>query len=338
MARSILGRSSRADLRNLQPRRIALIACHWIGDTFWATQVVEPLRRRFPNCELTAITKPFAGDLWHGLIPPQRVVAAPEVVSDRHRETVRWGAILRRAKALRGQRFDLAIDLTGNRYSALLVFRMRPRRSIGFDGGEIGWLYSHRVGDAERPGRHLSERPFRVIEPLLAGTPEPFAYRLPLRPPEPTCPAAEVRSRLGIGNRGYYVLAPGAGWPAKQSPPAMFAEAGRRLGGAAAVVLTGSQSELELCRSVAQAIGEALLVVGRPVGEVVALLSEAAGVLCNDSGVGHLAAALNRPTAAVFTTATNPQMCRPLGPDDLAKVFTRDDSIDDIVAHLVAVR
>jgi ADP-heptose:LPS heptosyltransferase len=323
------------DWARLPARRVALIACHWIGDTFWAAQVVPAVERRFPGAELFAITKPASADLWNGLLPPERVLLAPQVVSDRRRERFHWGALRGRAEELRQVAPDLVIDLTGNRYSAALAYWLRPSASLGFDGGEVGWLYSHRVPGAERPGRHLSERPFRVIEPLLAGAAEPFAYRLPFRPPLPTCPACEVREEIGIAGEAYFVLAPGAGWPAKQWPPERFRQAGAALAREGAVVVVGSAAEGPLCRRVAEGIPGGRVLAGRPIGRVAALLAEARGVLSNDSGIAHLAAAMGRRTAAVFTGATDPATCRPLGREPAVHIFRAGDPPESIVAHLL---
>ena len=248
------------------------------------------------------------------------------------------------------------IDLTGNRYSAWFTYLLRPGGSVGFDGGELGWLYSLRVAQAERPGRHLSERPFRVIEPLLAATDwppeatakegEPLAYRLPLRPPSPTCTVSDIRSHLNMTGQQYFVLAPGAGWPDKRWPAEKFIEAGAKLAELPCragmpdlptgrpVVVVGAHAEEDLCRQVSAGIPGSHVCTGRPIGQVIALLSRALGVLSNDSGIAHLAAALGRPTAAVFTGATDPQLCRPLGDPEAVKVFQASAPVETIVAHL----
>jgi heptosyltransferase-1 len=330
------GYFARRDWATLPAGRIALVACHWIGDTFWACQVVPALQRRFPGAELFAICKPATADLWNGLVDPRRVLPAPQVVSDRRRERPCLGAIRRRARELRPLAFDLVIDLTGNRYSAAFTYWLRPAASLGFDGDEIGWLYSRRVGRALRPAHHLSERPFRVIEPLLAASANPFALCLPLRPPLATCPPRDVLAELDIPDRPYFVLAPGAGWPAKQWPAEKFVQAGAALASDGAVVVVGSAQEESLCRQVAAAIPGAKTFTGAPIGRVVALLSEAAGVLANDSGVAHLSAALGRRTAAVFTGATDERICRPLGPDDAARTFRHTDDVNAIFRHLLS--
>ena len=74
------------DLKRLGAGKIALVACHWLGDTFWASQVVPALARRFPHSLIYAITKSHSIDLWAGLVSPERVIRGDEVLSDRHRE------------------------------------------------------------------------------------------------------------------------------------------------------------------------------------------------------------------------------------------------------------
>ena len=175
-----------------------------------------------------------------------------------------------------------------------------------------------------------------MIEPLLAGAAESFAYALPLRPPTPTCPPREVRQELGLGDRPYFVLAPGAGWRAKEWPAERFIQAGASLAERGAVVVVGSAAEENLCRRVALGVPGAKAFVGQPIGRVVALLAEAGGTLSNDSGIAHLSAALGRRTSAVFTGETDPQTCRPLGPPDVARVFLYTDDVPRIVAHLIS--
>jgi ADP-heptose:LPS heptosyltransferase len=302
-----------ADDPPVEPRRIALIACHWIGDTLWATQIVPPLATRWPDAEITAITKPACVDLWRSFVPMDRVIAVPEIVSDRRRERVDWTALRRRAADLRDRAFDLVVDLTGNRYSARFAFALRPAWGIGFDGNELGWLYSRNVEDAERPGRHLSERPLRVVEPLIGAFQPPAT----ITPPEPLREFAAVCAELGLDPaRPVAVIAPGAGWAAKEWPAERFAAVVERIAAVGRqVVAVGSRSQQALCKQSLAALpaDERVVLCGRPIGEVCGLLSGAESVVGNDSGLGHLAAAYARRTVVVFTGETDPALCRPLG-------------------------
>lgn len=327
------GYFGRFDWPAIQPLRVVLIACHWIGDTFWASQVMPVLTQRFAGAQFRVITKPHSLDLWRGMVDSQHLIGAPQVVSDRRREVVDWAALCRLANDLRPWRSDLVIDLTGNRYSAIFTYLLGAKCSIGFDGGEFGWLYSHRVRHAHRIGQHLSERPFRVIEPLLGGTSEPFAYHLPLRPPPAACPADSVLAPLDMLDKPFVIIAPGAGWAAKQWPVEHFVAAGAELVRAGiASVVCGSAGEVSLCRRASAGIAGSRVLAGESIGRVVAAISHSRGMLGNDSGLAHLAAALGKPTAAVFTGQTNPKLCRPLGP--IVHVFHKHDRPEEVAKWL----
>ena len=315
------------------PRRIVVVACHWIGDTFWASQVVPLLARAWPECEITVVTKPQTVDLWNGLVAADRIVTAPEVTSDRRRERATWSGLFRKAAGLRMHSFDVALDLTGNRYSALFTFLTRPGWSLGFEGGELGWLYSRNVHDADRPGAHLSERPFRVVEPLLGRLELPEQ----LQPPEPTKSFQDVCGEIGLDAlQPVAVLAPGAGWPEKQWPKEHFADVARQLArGGMQVITLGAASEAALSREV-MGVGGAVM-AGGPLGEACGLLSGAAAVVGNDSGVLHLAAPFGRRIVAIFTGATDPRRCAPRGRDVVVlDVSAGDVAPSDVVRAVFA--
>ncbi len=325
-----------ADPAALDADRIAILACHWIGDTYWAMQVMPALRRRFPDREFTVLAKPHCLDLWAGHIRPQRRIALPEVISDRRRERTSWKAIAAAAQRLREMNFDLVIDLTGNRYSAAFAFLLRPKCSVGFGGDELGWLHSHNIRDAQRPGRHLSERPFRVIAPLLGGE---FAYSRPLLGPQTDHDPRQVLREMGLWRLPYYVLAPGAGWAAKQWPAGKFHALAMALAQTGvAVVVAGSAAEAPLCAAVADGVWGATVITGEPLGKIVPLIQAARGVAGNDSGIVHLAAGSGVPTAAIFTGATDPAICGPLGPEGLVQVMPEDVAPEAVRDFLLTPR
>ena len=225
--------------------RVLLVCGHWIGDTLWASQVVADLNSSFPAMELHVACKAHGAVFFRDRPGSEFVHLCPELISDRTRETVDMAALDACAARLKALGFEGVIDLTGNRYSARLTSRIGARWTLGFDGDELGFLYGKRVRNAERPGAHHSERPFRVIE-ALTGHFEP--------PPVPALPNARgelseaLRGWSGIADdSGLVVVAPGAGWPAKQWSESHFRELVRRLvAGGLSVAVTGSAAEAEL--------------------------------------------------------------------------------------------
>ena len=79
------------------------------------------------------------------------------------------------------------------------------------------------------------------------------------------------------------------------------------------VVLTGSASEWELAETIAHSMKTpAVNLAGKTsLGALAALLSEAQFLVCNDTGVSHLAAALRVPSVVVFS-GSDPQRWAPL--------------------------
>lgn len=326
------------------PGSIALIACHWIGDTLWAAQVVPALRSAWPEAEITVLTKARALDVWSGFVAADGLLAAPEITSDRHRERTDLPGLLRRAAALRGRRFDLVVDLTGTRYSALFAFLLRPRWSLGLAGDELDWLYSCRDAGAVETG-HARERPFRLVARVIPYLTVPAK----VIPPRPSRRYAEACVEAGLDpEQPLAVLAPGAGWPEKRWPEMIFVEVASGLASAGIqVAIVGAAGERELCARIQAAAGAARaapvrkamravpaaaaderppvglrdggiggrveVVTGLPLGTMCGLLSGAAAVIGHDSGIAHLAAAYDRPVLALLATGADPAYCAPIG-------------------------
>lgn len=113
------------------------------------------------------------------------------------------------------------------------------------------------------------------------------------------------------------VVAPGARYgPAKRYPAERFATAARGLAGrlGVRVALVGSAADAGDTAAVRAGVPDAVDLAGRTdLATLLGILSLASGVLSNDSGVMHLAAALGTPVVGVFGS-TNPTWTRPRGP------------------------
>jgi heptosyltransferase-2 len=127
-----------------------------------------------------------------------------------------------------------------------------------------------------------------------------------------------ARERLaGLSSGPYAVLSPGARYgPAKRWGVARFAEAARRLSesGNLPTVVVGEESDAPLCRRLAEVLGPGTVdLAGKTnLAELAGVLAGATGVIANDSGTAHLAAALGRPTVVIFGS-TEPAWTAPRG-------------------------
>jgi heptosyltransferase II len=293
------------------PSSILVLGGHWIGDSLWAAQLIPALRARWPHASLRVVCKPATVWLW-SLSPGVEIQAAPELISDRRRERVSLPRLWALGRALRcpGERL-LVLDLMGNRYSALVGGLARPGAFVGFGGGELGGLYSLRI-DAEVDGRHLSERPWRLVEALFDAAAPPWP-----RLPETGDPGRLLAS-LGLDpERPLAVLVPGAGWAAKRWPVERFAGLARALDARGYLVVTsGGRSERALCEAVLEGVvgGRAHALAGLPLDQLCSLFRHARLAVTNDSGPGHLAAAAGCRCLMLFVGETDPELYGGLGP------------------------
>ncbi|HOX47174.1 MAG TPA: glycosyltransferase family 9 protein [Myxococcota bacterium] len=298
---------------------------HWLGPEPGAGAIqalVDEARRELPGLVLEAGSAlpapapqaPRFGRvlLWaHGLGLGDSINLLPfaRSLAESCREGLTWALPARHATLLEG-----ALDASLQPHEELDPEQARARFelvvevSVYRDRLYAGDLVDERWLQLElaRPSNGFQ----RVHENLLdllasAGLPaRPERPRLALRPEERR--AAEARlSSAGLDARAGLVLAvhPGAGAAVKRWPPGRFGELcrwARRELGAGLVLLGGPEEDALLDAVLAAEPGAALVSRGEPLREVAALLQACTALACNDSGLMHLACAVDTPVLALF--------------------------------------
>jgi ADP-heptose:LPS heptosyltransferase len=132
----------------------------------------------------------------------------------------------------------------------------------------------------------------------------------------------------------YACVHPGAADPLRRWSPENFAAVADRLATEGLqIVLTGTAQERRLTAAVARRMkAPALDLAGQTdLGSLAALLSRARLLVCNDTGVSHLAAALHVPSVVVFT-ATDPARWAPLN-GNLHRVVLPENGREQSLLH-----
>lgn len=212
------------------------------------------------------------------------------------------------AVALRRVRPRAALLLTDSFSSAWLAFLAGVPERIGYAAEGRSLLLTRRV-PREAPSRSLARTDeYRALARAAGLAVEDGAPRLAATDRERGA-ARDVLARSGVPeDAAPVVAAPGAAYgPAKQWGVERFAEAAAAIAGSrgAPVVAVGSEADraagAEVAARVRAAGGIAFDLTGRTdLSELAGVLAGASLVLTNDSGVMHLAAALGRPTVAIF--------------------------------------
>src|SRR4051812_29068179 len=194
--------------------RILIVKLGALGDVVHAIPVAAALRRAFPAARIDWLVSPKHREILD-LVP---VIDRRLVMND--------ARMLAAILELRGNQYDVAIDLQGLIKSAALARASGAARVVGFVSRYAreklaSWFYT----DAYDPGgggmyhideRHVIYTNLGVLETLgiAAGPPEFPIDRVD------SALAAEVARRTG---GRYAILNPGAAWPNKRWMPARFA-------------------------------------------------------------------------------------------------------------------
>jgi heptosyltransferase-2 len=212
---------------------------------------------------------------------------------------------------------DAAIAAQRSTRTGQLLWLTRAPLRVGFAAAPGAWAYHRSV--AWDGHKHAVARYLDLAVPL-GGDP----LRADRRPrlavdPRAAREARALLARAGIaGQRPFLCVAPGSTRATKRWTTAGFAEVVARVSGAGwPVVLAGTAAERPLCLDIAarSGVGPAVLAGHTTLSEFIALIALAAAVLANDSGSGHVAAAVDTPVLSVFGPSGPEMGYGPLGRD-----------------------
>jgi ADP-heptose:LPS heptosyltransferase len=294
-----------------RPRRVAVLRALQLGDLLCAVPALRSLRAALPGAEVVLIGLPWArafADRYDHLVDGFLEFPGYPGLPERHVDVARIPSFLAAAQA---RRFDLAVQLHGsgsfvNELTALLG----AARCAGFY--TPGGYCPDPELFLEYPDHGLEVQRLLALTRYL-GAPDLGAdLEFPLRDEDfVRLRAVKGESQLRVGD--FVCMHPGASVPERRWPAARFAEVARWLSGRGlGVVLTGTASERPLADEVAARFGGPCLnLAGRTdLGALAALLVGARLLVCNDTGVAHLAAALELP-AVIISTGNNPARWAP---------------------------
>jgi len=200
-----------------------------------------------------------------------------------------WSEISELRRELRAERYDAVIDTQGLLKSALVSSRAFGTKH-GMDRASAREPIAARFYDVA----HAVPRALHAVERNRRLTAAALGYSLD------AAPEYGLKAAPGAGNGAYAVLLTMTSRADKLWPEERWIELGRAL--ALPVVLPwGSAAERERAERVARGIGQAAGVPQRMAIDALAeLLSNAKAVAGLDTGLTHLAAALDVPTVGIY--------------------------------------
>jgi len=280
--------------------RLLIRSTNWIGDAVMTTPAVRSIRNNFPHAHISMLAKPWVAPVFaHS---PQVDDIIEFDANGRHRGVT---GILRLSKDLRRFRFDAAVFLQNAAEAALIAFMAGIPRRIGFDTDARRLLLTHPVRCT--PSIKAIHQTGYYLEILKGVGLHTGAQTLELN----LGAADKQKARQVLRDHGMGPDAPIIGLnpsatfgPAKQWFPRRYAALGERLHREydATMLIFGGPSDRDLGGRISGMMNAPCIdLSGRTsLGEAMALIDRCDAFVTNDSGLMHVAAALNTPLVAVF--------------------------------------
>lgn len=290
-------------------QKILIIGPSWVGDMVMAQSLFKLLKQRDASMTIDVLAPAWTFSILGRMPEVSQAIELP-LTHGEFKLCTRYQL----AKKLRARAYDQAIVLPNSFKSALIPwFATIPKRT--------GWLGECRylvLNDARRLDK--KRYPLMIEQYMALGLPPGEA--LPSSYPHPEFHVAEASRAATLAKhkplwRGRPILALCAGaefGPAKRWPEEYYAQvANQHIAEGWDVWLFGSQKDRPITEKIMLLTDHRCdNISGRlELAETIDLLSLVSGVVTNDSGLMHIAAALKKPLVALYGS-TSPAFTPPL--------------------------
>ena len=302
-------------------RKILLVRTDRIGDTLLTLPVVKPIKERWPDCKIDFLARTYT----HPILKNVKEIGQ---ILNYDPEGVHRGII--------GHQL-LATEIQQQNYEAAILFYPRfgltsalwwagiPRR-IGTSHRWYSFLLTDRVHQSRKEClKHEAEYNLDLLEPLIQDLPSEISqFRLAIpkktkRELQEILTANDILGKYLVVHPGNGDSAPNLSWDQYRTLTQQISLSGIR------VVLTGVNSEKEYNESLKSDLSAnniTDLTGTLNLEQMIALLSEACGLITTSTGPAHIASSVGTPVATFYCPAIphTPDRWGPL--ENLERVIT----------------
>jgi heptosyltransferase-3 len=271
--------------------RVLVIRLRSIGDTVLSTPSLIALRRFLPDAQIDVLLEGWVAPLLEDFDAVDNVVAMGKGTSER----------LRTAWQIRRKNYDVVFNLHGGTTATLLARASGARHRVGFADYQYSFLYNHVLSSASdfwnAEKTHSAEQQLALLGSV--GVPVGDRPRTRLAVSDKARESIEKKYSL---QRPYALIHPTSLFATKQWSVENFARVVEYLA-------DRNIASIAVCSPAEGAILKGLSAATRsPVAtaddlsllQIIALAADASVFVGNDSGIAHIAAAVNTPTVVVF--------------------------------------
>lgn len=287
-------------------KRYLIIAPAWVGDMIMAQSLFRYLKQLEPDCKIDVVAPKTSAPLAQFM---------PEI-NQCHTADFKHGqfSLLKRfnyGKRLKHYGYTHSITLPNSWKSAIIPYGCKIKHRIGWKG-EFRYGLINDIRRLDKTRYPLMIERFCALA-LAKNQPLPAKLPYPAFAPPETLVKQTLAKYSPELNQPIIALCPGAEYgPAKKWPSAYYAQAANDLINRGYTIwLFGSPADKETTNAIIGEIDQSNqnnikdFAGQTSLPEAIALLNNVAGVISNDSGLMHIACALNKKTLVIYGSSSD---------------------------------
>ena len=285
---------------------ILIIAPNWIGDAVSTQPLLANLKALYPNSKIDVLASRWVAPIYRACPQVYEVIEA----KFEHKK-LQWNLRKQLAKEIEARNYQACFVLPNSFKSALIPWLANIPFRIGYRGELRFGLINLALDNPRKINRPPMVEHYLALSELLKDDSSlPFGKLTP-RLDVSSSAKQSVEKKLqdaNIHSESIYVICPGAEYgPSKRWPSEHFAVLAQNLiaqNSNNQIILLGSKSDHALAQEItaqAKQVGNIHNWCGNTsLDEAIALIGMSKAVVSNDSGLMHVAAALQIPQVAIF--------------------------------------
>jgi ADP-heptose:LPS heptosyltransferase len=302
-------------------RRVLVVRLRSIGDTVLATPSLVALKKFLPDAEIDILLEDWVAPLLDGFDEVDNVLTVGKGSASR----------LQTAWAVRRRRYDIAFNLHGGTTGTFFTFASGAPHRVGYAEYQYSFLYNHLLSSSsdfwQKPHTHSAEQQLALLGSVGVPVDSPQRTRLTVTDDaleslerKLTAEAQRRRVRTGSGSdrppvrttcvsgwvlpgRGDFALFhPTAAFATKTWAVENFARAAEYLNGLGLqTIAIATKNERDVLDQLTKEANASIITFDDlTLPEITALASKAKLFVGNDSGIAHIAAAVDTPSVVIF--------------------------------------
>lgn len=300
-------------------KKILLIKPRGIGDVILSTIALKNLKNYYPKAELHYLTEEFAAPVLFNNPFIDKIISFGKN---------NFASFFQLARNLRKEKYDIVFDFYSNPRTAQITFLTQSPVRVGYDKTGRKYAYTIKI-KLEDPNLHSAKAHLEFLKKLkIPIVSEEIHYFITEQE------KAEAQKFFNNFNGKFVGIIPGGGWESKRCEPEKFAEISKEIFkrlNYKTLILWGESDKEDAQKIFHLTENFSVLAPPTSIREMVALIDGCVGIISNDSGPMHLAAAINKPTLGLFGP-TNPFAH---GPFNSRGGWVRNDKLDCIPCNLL---